>query len=377
MTVTVPPSDLAPRLKGLSLDQISIPNGREEEWRFTPLKRIGKLHELNGVGDSPVFKISAPKEVQIATAKIVDFSAADRISAAAALLSAEGKSITIPKEVILDEPVVIETSSTSVKSVGSLSLKIEKYAKGTFIIDHTGSGAMALAVEIDIAEGADATVISIHDGDRQSVFTGQQAIKLGRDAKVHHVAITLGGDLVRLVTTVEYTAPGGDAVLSGAYFTDAGQHHEHRLFVDHSINNCRSDVMYKGALQGQDAHSVWIGDVLIRGKATGTSTYELNRNLILTEGARADSVPNLEIETGEIEGAGHASATGRFDDEQIFYLMSRGVPEVQAKRLVVRGFLADVIVRIPSENLQQRLIKSVENKLGQVDPLFAQVFDEQ
>jgi Fe-S cluster assembly protein SufD len=377
MTVTVPPSDLAPRLKGLSLDQISIPNGREEEWRFTPLKRIGKLHELNGVEDSPVFKISAPKEVQIATAKIVDFSAADRISAAAALLSAEGKSITIPKEVILDEPVVIETSSSAAKSVGSLSLKIEKYAKGTFIIDHTGSGAMALAVEIDIAEGADATVISIHDGDRQSVFTGQQAIRLGRDAKVHHVAITLGGDLVRLVTTVEYTAPGGDAVLSGAYFTDAGQHHEHRLFVDHSINNCRSDVMYKGALQGQDAHSVWIGDVLIRGKATGTSTYELNRNLILTEGARADSVPNLEIETGEIEGAGHASATGRFDDEQIFYLMSRGVPEVQAKRLVVRGFLADVIVRIPSENLQQRLIKSVENKLGQVDPLFAQVFDEQ
>jgi Fe-S cluster assembly protein SufD len=377
MTVTVPPSDLAPRLKGLSLDQISIPNGREEEWRFTPLKRIGKLHELNSVEDSPIFKISAPKEVLIATAKIVDFSAADRISAAAALLSAEGKSITIPKEVILDEPVIIETSSTSAKSVGSLSLKIEKYAKGTFVIDHTGSGAMALAVEIDIAEGADATVISIHDGDRQSVFTGQQAMKLGRDAKVHHVAITLGGDLVRLVTTVEYTAPGGDAVLSGAYFTDAGQHHEHRLFVDHSVNNCRSDVMYKGALQGQDAHSVWIGDVLIRGKATGTSTYELNRNLILTEGARADSVPNLEIETGEIEGAGHASATGRFDDEQIFYLMSRGVPEVQAKRLVVRGFLADVIVRIPSENLQQRLIKSVENKLGQVDPLFAQVFDEQ
>jgi Fe-S cluster assembly protein SufD len=135
--------------------------------------------------------------------------------------------------------------------------------------------------------------------------------------------------------------------------------------------------MYKGALQGKDAHSVWIGDVLIRGKATGTSTYELNRNLILTEGARADSVPNLEIETGEIEGAGHASATGRFDDEQIFYLMSRGVPEVQAKRLVVRGFLADVIVRIPSPELQHRLIKSVENKLGQVDPMFALVFDEQ
>ncbi len=377
MTVTVPPSDLAPRLKGLKLDEISIPNGREEEWRFTPLKRIAKLHELNQEESSPVFEITAPTGVTVKDAKIVDFSASDRISAAAAILSTGGKSVSIAKEVVLTDPVIISTKSPSEKSVGSLALKLEKYSKGTFIIDHTGSGAIALAVDVQVEDGADATVISIHDGDRKSVFTGQQAIKLGRDSKVHHIAITLGGDLVRLVTTVEYSAPGGDAILSGAYFTDEGQHHEHRLFVDHSINNCRSDVMYKGALQGKDAHSVWIGDVLIRGNATGTSTYELNRNLILTEGARADSVPNLEIETGEIEGAGHASATGRFDDEQIFYLMSRGVPEVQAKRLVVRGFLADVINRIPSESLQDRLIKSVENKLGQVDPLFARVFDEQ
>ena len=377
MTVTVPPSDLAPRLKGLGLDEISIPNGREEEWRFTPLKRIAKLHELSSVESSPVFDITAPNGVAVSDAKIKDFSAADRISAAAAILSTDGKLITVSKETVISDPVIISTKSTADRSVGSLSLVLEKYSKATFIIDHTGSGAIALAVDVQVADGADATVISIHDGDRTSVFTGQQAIKLGRDSKVHHVAITLGGDLVRLVTTVEYTAPGGDAILSGAYFTDEGQHHEHRLFVDHSVNNCRSDVMYKGALQGKDAHSVWIGDVLIRGNATGTSTYELNRNLILTEGARADSVPNLEIETGEIEGAGHASATGRFDDEQIFYLMSRGVPEVQAKRLVVRGFLADVINRIPSKALQDRLIKSVENKLGQIDPLFAQVFDEQ
>jgi len=377
MTVTAPPSDLAPRLKGLNLSQIPVPNGREEEWRFTPMKRIAKLHELSETESSPIFKIASPELVRIENAMITDFAAADRISAAAALLSSEGKSITIPKEVVLTEPVIIETTSKTERSVGSLLLNLEKYSKGTFIIDHTGSGAIALAVEVNVAEGADATVISIHDGDRKSVFTGQQAIKLGKDAKVHHVAITLGGDLVRLVTTVEYTAPGGEAVMSGAYFTDAGQHHEHRLFVDHSVPNCRSDVMYKGALQGQDAHSVWIGDVLIRSNAIGTSTYELNRNLILTEGARADSVPNLEIETGEIVGAGHASATGRFDDEQIFYLMSRGVPEVQAKRLVVRGFLADVIFRIPSADLQNRLIKDVENKLGNADPLFAGVFDEQ
>ena len=113
----------------------------------------------------------------------------------------------------------------------------------------------------------------------------------------------------------------------GIYFVDGGQHLEHRVFVDHSQPKCFSRVTYKGALQGKDAHSVWIGDCLIREAADGTDTYELNRNLVLTEGAKADSVPNLEIENGEIEGAGHASATGRFDDEQLFYLMSRGVPE--------------------------------------------------
>ena len=107
--------------------------------------------------------------------------------------------------------------------------------------------------------------------------------------------------------------------------------------------HCRSRVTYKGALQGEGAHTVWVGDVLIRAAAEGTDTYELNRNLVLTDGARADSVPNLEIETGEIVGAGHASATGRFDDEQLFYLQARGIPDDEARRLVVRGFFAEVI----------------------------------
>ena len=95
----------------------------------------------------------------------------------------------------------------------------------------------------------------------------------------------------------------------------------------------------------------------------GTDTYELNRNLVLTDGARADSVPNLEIETGEIEGAGHASATGRFDDEQLFYLMSRGIPEVDARRLVVRGFFAELIEEIGVESVEERLLLSIEAEL--------------
>jgi Fe-S cluster assembly protein SufD len=122
-------------------------------------------------------------------------------------------------------------------------------------------------------------------------------------------------------------------------------------------------VDYRGALQGRGAHTVWIGDVLIRKVAEGIETYESNRNLVLTDGCRADSVPNLEIETGEIAGAGHASATGRFDDEQLFYLQSRGIPTDVARRMVVRGFFADVVEDIGVPALEQRLMSTIEGEL--------------
>jgi Fe-S cluster assembly protein SufD len=187
---------------------------------------------------------------------------------------------------------------------------------------------------------------------------------VGRDATFKQVVVTLGGDLVRLVNNVQYAGPGGSADLFGVYFADETQHQEHRLWVDHAVPNCRSNVLYKGALQGEDARTVWIGDVRIRPAATGTDTYELNRNLVLTDGARADSVPNLEIETGEIVGAGHASATGRFDDEQLFYLQARGIPEIEARRLVVRGFFVQLIQRIGVPSVEERLMASIEAELA-------------
>ena len=151
------------------------------------------------------------------------------------------------------------------------------------------------------------------------------------------------------------SAPARTPTLLGAYFADAGQHLEQQVYVFHDAPNTRSRVTYKGALQGDGARTVWVGDVLIGPKAVGTDTYEQNRNLVLTDGARADSVPNLEIETGDILGAGHASATGRFDDEQLFYLQSRGITEDEARRLVVRGFLAEIVQQIGSPALQERL----------------------
>ena len=173
---------------------------------------------------------------------------------------------------------------------------------------------------------------------------------LGRDATLQaRSSVTLGGDLVRLSPTVAYRGPRRRRRAARALLRrrrPAPRAPAVRRPRGAALPQQRASTRARCRATG--AHTVWIGDVLIRAAAEGTDTYELNRNLVLTDGARADSVPNLEIETGEIVGAGHASATGRFDDEQLFYLQSRGIPEDEARRLVVRGFFADVISRSAS-----------------------------
>jgi Fe-S cluster assembly protein SufD len=237
------------------------------------------------------------------------------------------------------------------------------FSRGTIILDHKGSAVLGENVEIIVGDEAEITVISIQDWDTEAVHNSAQFAKLGRNSKLRHMVVSLGGKTVRVSTSAEFTATGGDVELLGMYFADAGQYIENRLYVDHAVPNCKSRVTYKGALQGDKAHTVWVGDVLIRMAAEGTDTYELNRNLLLTDGARADSVPNLEIETGKIEGAGHASASGRFDDEQLFYLQARGINEREARRLVVRGFLNEIIQKIGNEEIENRLSASIEAEL--------------
>jgi Fe-S cluster assembly protein SufD len=267
---------------------------------------------------------------------------------------------------VLDRPVTLGLSGTGSDDVvwGQRLVEVGAFAKATNLLDHSGLARYSGGVSVLVGDGAQVNLVSVQDWAPGAVHGGQYDAVVGRDATFKQVVITLGGDLVRLVSNVQYAGPGGTADLFGVYFSDETQHQEHRLWVDHAVPNCRSNVLYKGALQGEDARTVWIGDVRIRPAATGTDTYELNRNLVLTDGARADSVPNLEIETGEIVGAGHASATGRFDDEQLFYLCSRGIDAETARRLVVRGFFADVVQRIGIDELQDRLMGTIEARLG-------------
>jgi Fe-S cluster assembly protein SufD len=355
------------------LSDFPVPTGREEEWRFTPLRRLRGLHadaslpdgkiSVDVSAESPITAIRAQRGDRRLGAAMIP---ADRVSAKAFASFDEATVVTVPGEAQSSEPLVISVRGEDAggAAFGHTVIEVGANARAVVVLDHGGSATYADNVEIVVGDGASLTVVSLQDWADDAVHLSHHYATLGRDARLRHAAVTLGGGVVRLAPSVRYAGPGGDAELLGLYFADGGQHLEHRLFVDHAQPNCRSRVEYKGALQGEDAHTVWIGDVLIRAEAAGTDTYERNRNLLLTDGARADSVPNLEILTGEVVGAGHASASGRLEDHHLFYLMARGIPEDEARRLVIRGFFGELVGRIGVPELQDRIAGSIEAELG-------------
>ncbi|WP_084055253.1 Fe-S cluster assembly protein SufD [Mycobacterium avium] len=384
LTEAVEGSSLAAANKGelfasFDVDAFEVPHGRDEIWRFTPLRRLRGLHDGSApatgkaevsVGEQPGLRVQTVRrgDEWLGQGGIPT----DRVAAQAFSSFNSATLITVPRDTQIAEPIGVTVTGPGEGAVayGHLQIRVEELAEAVVVIDHRGSGTLADNVEFVVDDAARLTVVWLADWADDAVHVSMHHARLGKDAVLRHVAVTLGGEVVRLTANVRYTSTGGDAELLGLYFADDGQHLESRLLVDHAQPDCKSNVLYKGALQGDpasalpDAHTVWVGDVLIRAEATGTDTFEVNRNLVLTDGARADSVPNLEIETGEIAGAGHASATGLFDDEQLFYLRSRGIPEEQARRLVIRGFFAEIISKIAVPEIRERLTAAIEHELA-------------
>jgi Fe-S cluster assembly protein SufD len=361
------------------VDAFEVPHGRDEAWRFTPLRRLRGLHDGSAVAAGAAgIEVDGPESVRSETVPRDDDRLgaagvpADRVAAQAYSAFGSATVVTVPKGAEIAEPITITVTGpgAGTTAYGHLQLRAEELSRATVVVDVRGGGTYADNVEFVVGDGAALTVVWIADGEQDLVHVTSHHAALGKDAVLRHTAVQLGGDLVRLTGRVRFDGPGGDAEMLGLYFADAGQHLESRLLVDHARPHCRSNVLYKGALQGDpesglpDAHTVWVGDVLIRATGIGTDTFEVNRNLVLADGARADSIPNLEIETGEIVQAGHASATGRFDDLQLFYLQARGIPEDQARRLIVRGFFGEIIAKIPVEAVRERLTEAVERELA-------------
>lgn len=363
----------ADRPTSFSVADIPTPRGREEDWRFTPMRRIERLFDPADYTASADVQVSAPSDATIERVSRDDqrlgtvLAPGDRTAVVAWDVFKESTVVTIPANAEVEDLIVLDVRAGGDLASDHILIKAGVNSRATVLLRHTSAAegaALNQTVEIRADDGATLKVIATQEWDRDALHASNHRLSVGRDATIEHLIVTLGGDLVRICVDTEYTGPGGALRLNGIYFVDAGQHLEHRVFVAHSAPKCFSRVTYKGALQGKGAHAVWIGDCLIGEDADGTDTYELNRNLVLTEGAKADSVPNLEIENGEIEGAGHASATGRFDDEQLFYLMSRGISEHDARRLVVRGFFAELINEIENQELRAHLLEAIEAELA-------------
>lgn len=364
-----------------NVEDFTVPHGKDEVWRFVPLRRLRGLHDGTFAEavtadievDIPANAEGVSVEEVSKDSELVGRSGApiDRVGAQAFTSTEKATVVRISKDTVNKEPVTVRVTGkgADVTSFAHIVIDIERGAEATVDLRYVGSGTHADNVEFVIGDNARLNVIVDASWDDDAVhLSGQQAI-LGRDSVLRHAAAVFGGDVVRMVPRVKFTAAGGDAEMLGVYFADDGQFFEQRLLVDHAVANCRSNVLYKGALQADpssdkpEARTAWVGDVLIRAESEGTDTYEANRNLVLTEGARADAVPNLEIETGNIVGAGHAATVGRFDDEQEFYLLSRGIPPEEARRLIVRGFFSEVIGRIPVEEIREELETRVGREL--------------
>ena len=345
------------------------PTGREEAWRFTPLKRLRGLH--NGVAvqsdrESLITKGALPSGVTFTRENLEPLASSDdviieRVRGAATSVA----HLAIAANTEVAEPIFLGRSAGALETAefSRVRITLGTHAVATVIVENTTDTVLAEDLEIYCAPGSNLKFVTLQEFESKSVYTARHHAVVDKDATFKSITVTVGGDVVRILPTVEFKAPGASADLLGVYFATAGQFFEHRMHVDHAVPHAKSNVNYKGALAGKDAHTVWIGDVLIRAAAEGTDTYELNRNLLLSDGARADSVPNLEIETGEIIGAGHASTTGRFDDEQLFYLMSRGIAMADARRLVVRGFFNEIVSEIGDEVVQNRIMDRIDTEL--------------
>ncbi|MFV0320100.1 MAG: Fe-S cluster assembly protein SufD [Microbacterium sp.] len=354
----------------------SVPTGREVNWRYTPLDRIRPLliDEDTESGDDLAvdYRIDAPDGYHVestgheAAPRGEVFRPEDLPSAIAFKRCANALHVRIPQSATAERPIVIEITGKDASRHANAHVIVEAMPQSaaTVLLRHRGAAQYAQNVEIIVRDGARLEVVSVQQWDDDAIHASAHQARVLRDAFLRHTVVSFGGGVVRVNPSVALTGPGAQTEMYGLSFADAGQHLESQVYLHHEGPHTKGEVLYKGALQGASARSAWVGDVLIGPDGVGTDSYEANRNLVLTEGARADSVPNLEIETGDIAGAGHASATGRFDDEQLFYLQARGIPEDEARRLVVLGFLGEIVQKIGIPDLQGELTAAIEAELA-------------
>jgi Fe-S cluster assembly protein SufD len=279
-----------------------------------------------------------------------------------------GAFLYVPKNVQVEKPLHAATwAGPGMNSFTHTLVVVEAGAKVVLIEEFTSddSGAQAVhngAVELIVRDGAQLDYVSYQDWDRKAYNLTTERAVVERDATLHWVVGGMGSRLTKSFIESSLVGPGSTALMSGVFFGDGRQHLDYDTQQNHVAPHTTSDLLYKGALR-ERARSVWQGMIKVFPGAQKTDGYQANRNLILDKNARADSIPGLEIEADDVRCT-HGSTVSQLDPEEVFYIRSRGLPLAETQRLVVQGFFAPVIERIPLESVRERLRAEIEKKIG-------------
>jgi len=408
---------------------LAWPDSRTDEfWRSTPFaQRIDVERELLTAGgtDTPA-SFTADLDVEVATARIVDGALvevtvplsmieqgvvvgdlstaagrnADLVEPALGSLTssnAEGtgadadRTVTVndaawtagvfvhvPAEVELDVPIVVQVhASSSGAHLPRVLAVLGHHARASIYLEHTSDedtdALVDEVVEVIAHDSAQLDLVSFQQWGSHVDHLALHKVQAHRDTRIRHLSVTFGGRTVRFLPETDLVGQGAETRPLGVYFADEGQWFDLQPYVRHLTPHATSDVLFKGALQG-NSRTVFRGNIFVHKDAVGTDTDENNKTLILTEGARADATPFLEIECSDIV-AGHGSATGQIDALQLYYLTSRGIPREEALRLIVTGFFRQVFSDVHLPGVEEAALTEIDERIAAADLSRFQVND--
>jgi Fe-S cluster assembly protein SufD len=369
-----------------AFERMPAPNKTDEEWRRTDVSRLNvgefaKLEHKNGFklgGFTPLpngvilepLRVAAEKHRSLVEPLLFSLAPADRdrFTALHAAFFTGGTFLYVPDGVVIDQPIVGQHMSHE-KGSSVLPHTLIVAGRGArfhyldeYIAEEDGPGYRSGSAEIFVGEGAEVGYVALQKWGRNTWHFGDQRARLDRDSKLRLFNVTLGGHFSKTRVEASLQGQGADAELKAIYFGSGDQFFDFHTLQDHRVGNTRSDLLFKGALQ-DTARTVYAGLIRIEKGAARSDAYQANRNLVLSDHAKATSIPMLEIDNNDVRCT-HGATVGPVDPQHLFYLRSRGIPEATAKRMIVQGFFGEVLERIPFEHARTLVEAELEARLG-------------
>jgi Fe-S cluster assembly protein SufD len=368
-------------------DRLPAPSKTDEEWRRTDVSRLdpsqfSRLEHLDGqklilpeaLPDGVILeplRVAAEKHRDLVEPRLFSLVHADRdrFTALHAALFTGGTFLYVPDGVVIDKPIIGQHFSheegTSV--LPHTLIVAGKGAKFDYLDEYIAendaeTGYRSGSTEIFAGEGATVGYVAVQKWGRNVWHFSDQRAELGKDATLRLFNVTLGGRFSKTRVEASLAGEGANAELKAIYFASGEQFFDFHTLQDHRVGNTRSDLLFKGALSGV-ARTVYAGLIRIEKHAARSDAYQANRNLVLSDKAKATSIPMLEIDNNDVRCT-HGATVGPVDPEQLFYLRSRGISEATAKRMLIQGFFGDVLDRIPFEHARRLVEAELESRIG-------------